>query len=163
MGLWGASYLFQFHGISLQRAAQLVALYYGGITAGRLLAGVISFRLNNWQIMKLGFAVAATGAVLLISGFWPMPAFLLIGLGFAPVFPAMVHETPNRFGKHASQTLIGYQFAAAYVGIATIPPLIGVAMSQWGIRLFPLFILLMIFLQWNRASAIKALDSTKEG
>lgn len=162
MGLWGASYLFQFHGISLQRAAQLVALYYGGITAGRLLAGVISFKLNNWQMMKMGFAVAAAGAVLLISGFLPMPAFLLIGLGFAPVFPAMVHETPKRFGKQASQTLIGYQFASAYVGIATIPPLIGVAMSQWGIRLFPFFILLLIFLQWNRASVIKSYKANEQ-
>jgi len=44
----------------------------------------------------------------------------------------MVHEIPIHFSKQASQTLIGYQLAAAYVGIALIPPLMGVAMSQWG-------------------------------
>ncbi|SMP52118.1 MFS transporter [Anoxynatronum buryatiense] len=54
MGLWGASYLLQFHGISLERAAQVVALYYGGITFGRLLAGGISFKLNNSQLIKWG-------------------------------------------------------------------------------------------------------------
>ncbi|MDW7671685.1 MAG: MFS transporter [Bacillota bacterium] len=155
MGLWGSSYLFQHHGISLERAAQMVALYYGGITAGRLLAGVISFRLNNWQMMKLGFTLSVIGALLLISNFYPLPAFMFIGLGFAPIFPAMVHETPRRFGEQASQTLIGYQFAAAYVGIATVPPLIGIALSQWGIRLFPFFMLVLVLLQWKLASAIK--------
>ncbi|MEN1760861.1 MFS transporter [Anoxynatronum sibiricum] len=156
MGLWGASYLFQFHGISLERAAQVVALYYGGITAGRLLAGAISFRLNNGQLIIAGFVVSGCGAVLLISGILPMPAFLLIGLGFAPVFPAMVHETLTRFGAQVSQTLMGYQFAAAYVGVATIPPLMGIALSGWGIQLFPFFIFLLILVQWNRVAAIKS-------
>ena len=155
MGLWGASYLFQFHGISPERAAQVVAFYYGGITLGRLLAGGISFKLNNRQLINVGFVVSGMGTLLLISGYLPMPAFLLIGLGFAPVFPAMVHETPQRFGSQVSQTLIGYQFAAAYVGIAVLPPLMGVAMSLWGIKLFPYFVLFMILLQWNRLAAIK--------
>jgi fucose permease len=160
MGLWGSSYLFQFHSISLERAAQIVALYYGGITAGRLLAGGISFKLDNWQMMKMGFVVSGTGALLLISGFYPQLAFLLIGLGFAPIFPAMVHETPKRFGAQASQTLIGYQFASAYVGIATVPPLIGIAMSQWGIQLFPFFILFLVLLQWKLASVIKPVTTS---
>ncbi len=155
MGLWGASYLFQFHGISLERAAQVVALYYGGITAGRILAGVVSFKLNNRQLIKGGFFVSGCGGVLLISGILPMPAFLLIGLGFAPIFPAMVHETPIQFGAEVSQTLMGYQFASAYMGVAVIPPLMGIALSGWGIQLFPFFILVLILVQWNRVAAIR--------
>lgn len=150
MGLWGASYLVQVRGIAVESAANGVAAYYGGITIGRFLAGFLSFKLNNRQMIWLGLSLATCGgfAMLLMptSGLI-MLAFVLVGLGFAPIFPAMVHETPKRFGKAAAQSIIGYQMAAAYVGIAVFPPLFGVIMKQYSLGLFPYFILLCVGFQ----------------
>lgn len=150
MGLWGASYLVQVRGIAVEAAANGVAAYYGGITIGRFLAGFLSFKLNNRQMIGLGLSLATFGGFAMIlmpvSGLI-MLAFVLVGLGFAPIFPAMVHETPKRFGKAAAQSIIGYQMAAAYVGIAVFPPLFGVIMKQYSLSLFPYFILMCVGFQ----------------
>ncbi len=150
MGLWGASYLVQVRGIAVESAANWVASYYAGITLGRFLAGFLSFKLNNRQMITLGLSLATLGGfamLLLPSSALLMIAFVLVGLGFAPIFPAMVHETPKRFGKKVAQSVIGYQMASAYVGIAVFPPLFGVVMKHFNLGLFPLFIILCISFQ----------------
>jgi fucose permease len=84
-----------------------VGLYYAGITVGRILAGFISFKLSNKQLITLGILIALAGSILLvgnISDNLSMMAFILIGLGFAPIFPSMVHETPKRFGNKIAQS-----------------------------------------------------------
>lgn len=149
MGLWGASYLIQKRELTLNVAASWVALYYGGITVGRILAGFISFKLDNKQLITLGVSIALIGSVLLVanlSDVLSMMAFILIGLGFAPIFPSMVHETPKRFGNKIAQSVIGYQMASAYIGIAVFPPLLGVIMQRNDIGLYPIFILSCVIL-----------------
>lgn len=41
---------------------------------------------------------------------------ILIGLGLAPIYPGLLHETPTRFGKGSAARLMGYQMAVAYTG-----------------------------------------------
>ncbi|MDH8679691.1 MFS transporter [Fusibacter bizertensis] len=164
MGLWGASYLVQKRALTLNLAASWVGLYYAGITVGRILAGFISFKLSNKQLITLGILIALAGSILLvgnISDHLSMMAFILIGLGFAPIFPSMVHETPKRFGNKIAQSVIGYQMASAYVGIAVFPPLLGVVMQRTSIGLYPVFMLACVILLGiltvllNRATKIK--------
>ena len=71
-------------------------------------------------------------------------SFVMIGLGFAPVFPGMIHETPARFGKEHSTILIGYQMAAAYTGTTLLPPLIGFIASYLTIGIFPIAAVILI-------------------
>lgn len=147
MGLWGASYLVETGKMTLENAARSVAIYYGGITAGRILSGFISFKLDNRSLIRLGIGIAFLGAVLLIfskSALIATAAFMLIGLGFAPVFPGMVHETPKRFGAEAAQSIIGFQMTAAYVGIAVFPPLLGIVLDKTGTGIFPAFIVFCV-------------------
>jgi fucose permease len=149
VGLWGSSYLVQIKGVSLEVAARWVAFYFGGITVGRVLAGFISFKLSNKIMIFLGVVIALMGAILLIlvpSNSFVMIAFVLLGLGFAPIFPAMTHETPIRFGRINAQSIIGFQMASAYIGIAVFPPLLGVLMELTGMMLFPIFVLFCILL-----------------
>ncbi|MBF4692610.1 MFS transporter [Fusibacter ferrireducens] len=147
MGLWGSSYLVQVRGITFEVAANWVALYYGGITLGRILSGFISFKLNNKQLILSGICMALFGSILLLlnfNNFTVMLSFALIGLGFAPIFPSMIHETPRRFGKHLSQSIIGFQMASAYIGVALLPPLLGVVIRQTQMIAFPFFVVLCI-------------------
>jgi len=149
VGLWGSSYLVESKNIGVGLAASWVALYYGGITAGRFLSGFISFKLNNVQMIRLGIGVSLTGILMLIlplPGIFNMIALILTGLGFSPIFPAMIHETPNRFGSQNSQTVIGYQMGFGYMGSAVLPPLFGVILDTAGMVFFPFLILVSILI-----------------
>ncbi|MEV5025237.1 MFS transporter [Paenibacillus sp. LPE1-1-1.1] len=151
VGLWGASYLVGSKNISAETAASWISLYYGGITAGRLITGFITLKMNNRVLILLGQLVALTGGLILLL---PLPdlftliGFILIGLGLAPIYPGLLHETPERFGKENSAKLMGYQMAVAYTGTTLLPPLFGVIASYASISLFPVsalaFILFML-------------------
>lgn len=149
VGLWGASYLVLIKGMEPARGAAWVAIYYGGITLGRVLTGFLTMKMSNTSLIRGGQAVAMIGALIV---FMPLAqpvlgmGLLMIGLGFAPIFPGLTHETPRRFGSAASGKIIGFQMASAYVGILTIPPFFGWA-SQWlTMSAFPLAVLLEILL-----------------
>lgn len=128
LGLWGSSFLIQIKHFSIDTAAYWIALYYGSITAGRFISGFVSFKLSNTVIIKYGVIISLAGlallAVTLPKSICAFP-LVLIGLGLSPIFPSMIHETPKRFGKLKSQTIIGYQIAFAYIGSAFLPPMFG--------------------------------------
>lgn len=144
LGLWGSSFLVNVKELSAATAAGWVSLYYGGITAGRLITGFITFRYSNRVLIRAGLLISLLGAVVLAL---PLPAlfsllgFILVGLGSAPIFPCMLHETPARFGKENSQTIIGYQMALAYTGGAFLPPLLGWVAARSTFMILPLVLM----------------------
>lgn len=132
MGLWGASFLVQVQHFTPTRAAAWLSVYYGGITLGRILSGVLATRFKNRQLIRAGEILVLSGTLSLLSGtFLPGGAafsiigFILIGLGCAPIFPGMLHETPVRFGKEHAQAIMGFQMAVAYTSSTILPPLFG--------------------------------------
>lgn len=126
-GLWGSSYLVFTRQFTPEAAARLVSFFYGGITIGRFLSGFISMRLNNRQMIYAGQCIIGIGLIFLSLPyqFVLLPAFFLVGLGCAPVFPALLHETPQNFGEKYSQAIMGIQMASAYIGITFMPLLFG--------------------------------------
>ncbi|MEH7238712.1 MFS transporter [Bacillus sp. JJ1562] len=147
VGLWGSSFLVNVKGLSASTAAQWVSLYYAGITIGRLITGFVTFKMTNRTLIRAGQIIALTGAIIL---FLPLPTtfslvgFIIVGLGLAPIFPCMLHETPARFGKKHSQTIMGYQMAVAYTGTTFMPPLLGFIASHSTIGIFPVCIVLFV-------------------
>ena len=147
VGLWGSSYLVQVKNIDVGVAARWIAMYFGGITTGRFIAGFVSFRLSNRQMIRYGTLISLTGAVAILL---PLPdpmlmaAFVIIGMGFAPIFPSMIHETPENFGKNNAGVIIGFQMAAAYSGSAVLPPLSGILYRNVSMGLFPVFIVVFV-------------------
>ena len=144
LGVWGASYLVMHVGLPNDRAARFVSLSYLGITLGRVLAGFFSEKLDGKSLIRIGYSIILTGAALLLlplGDFAKLAGFLLIGFGCAPIYPAMIHETPVRFGERNSQGLIGLQMASAYVGSTLFPPLYGWIASLTGFVSAPYVIL----------------------
>lgn len=147
VGLWGASYLVGARNISVETAASWISLYFGGITVGRFLSGFVTMKVSNRKLILTGQLIALLGGVLLLL---PLPdtltfiGFILIGLGLAPIFPGLLHETPARFGKEQSVKLMGFQMAAAYTGTTFLPPLFGLIATNTTISLFPYVALLFI-------------------
>ena len=105
VGIWGASYLVNARGLVEESAANWISIYFVGIALGRLITGFISFKLSNATIIKIGQYTALIGGILILL---PIPitlsliGLLLVGLGFAPIFPTLLHETPRRFGHEHS-------------------------------------------------------------
>ncbi|WP_046214601.1 MFS transporter [Paenibacillus wulumuqiensis] len=147
VGLWGASFLVGDRGITPETAAGWVSLYFGGITLGRLITGFLTLQIANRKLILIGQLVAVLGGILLVLPLPPillMSGLILIGLGFAPIFPGLLHETPARFGEKNSARLMGYQLAAAYIGITILPPLFGLVAAYIQIGLFPAVVLAYI-------------------
>ena len=67
-----------------------------------------------------------------------------IGLGCAPIYPCIIHSTPTNFGADKSQAVIGVQMASAYVGNLLMPPLFGIIANHISVRLFPVYLLLIL-------------------
>lgn len=148
-GLWVSSYLVIINGFSAEIAAKWVSLYYLGITIGRFLAGFVSIKLNNKQMIRVGQVICIAGGVLLsitYSSNIQLIGLICIGLGCAPIYPAMLHDTPNRFGKESSQGIMGIQMATAYVGSTFVPPLFGVIAKFIGFEILPYFLLISMLL-----------------
>ncbi|MDC7126960.1 MAG: MFS transporter [Spirochaetales bacterium] len=144
MGLWGGSYLFKVKNMTPSTAAIWISIYYGGITIGRFFSGFLTFKLSNNSMIRLGISIVLLGVLFMLL---PLPqgfvqaGFLLVGLGCAPIFPSMLHETPVRFGKKNAQAVMGFQMAAAYVGSTVFPPMFGFIASSHAMYLFPFFLL----------------------
>ena len=68
-------------------------------------------------------------------------AFLVIGLGCAPIYPCIIHSTPYNFGAENSGAIIGIQMASAYVGSTFIPPLFGLLGNAVSFSILPVYLL----------------------
>jgi Fucose permease len=156
VGLWGASYLVGARDMTAESAAGWISLYYGGITVGRLITGFITLKVHNRVLIRCGQLIAIAGGVLLLL---PQPSLflaglVLIGLGLAPIYPGLLHETPARFGKENSAKLMGYQMAVAYTGATFLPPLFGVLAAQTSIVLLPFIALAFLVMMLLSAEKV---------
>ncbi|MCL2197127.1 MAG: MFS transporter [Treponema sp.] len=145
-GLWGASYLVMEKNMTPETAARWIALFYIGITAGRFISGFITMALNNRQMIRLGHIIIGCGIITLILPFEnsSLPGLFLIGLGCAPIYPSMLHETPQNFGREYSQAIMGIQMGSAYIGTTIMPPIFGWLTSFTSFKIFPVFIGLIL-------------------
>ena len=71
---------------------------------------------------------------------------VLVGLGCAPIYPSIIHSTPEHFGADRSQAVIGIQMASAYVGNLAMPPLFGLLANNITPALFPFYLLALLVL-----------------
>lgn len=151
--IWASSYLVQYRGIAEVTAARFASLFYLGITVGRFLSGFVSERLGDRRLIRLGTGTILLGILLILlplpSEFPALAGLIVVGFGCAPIYPSIIHSTPENFGKENSQAIIGIQMAGAYVGSTFMPPLFGLLAKLTGIGLYPVFLLffcvLMLF------------------
>lgn len=86
-----------------------------------------------------------------------LSGLILIGLGLAPIYPGLLHETPTRFGKENAARLIGYQMAVAYTGTTLIPPLFGLLSVRTSIAVFPFAVLALLIFMFCSAERVNRL------
>ena len=138
--LWGSSYFVMVNGLNEETAASLASIFMLGLTFGRLVSGFLTYKINDTNMIRLGEGIIVAGilAMVLPMGVWStMIGMALMGLGCAPIYPCIIHSTPDHFGEENSQAIIGVQMASAYVGICVVPPLFGLIANHIGAHLLP--------------------------
>ena len=143
--LWASSYLNLAEGIDAKTAATFASLFCIGITIGRGINGFIAMKLKDEQMIHMGIVIIFIGIVSMFLSY-SLLGFILIGLGCAPIYPCIIHSTPNHFGANNSQAIIGVQMASAYIGTCLMPPLFGSIAKHLSIKLLPIYLLLFLLL-----------------
>ena len=148
-GLWAASWLVNIKGINEVKASAFASFYFLGITIGRGLSGFITYKLNDKQMVRFGEIIIALGILGLIqpwSDELSLFSLIILGLGSAPIYPSLIHSTPELFGRDASQSIIGVQMASAYVGNILVPPLFGFLAHFLSLNIFPFYLIVLTIL-----------------
>lgn len=141
-GLWASSYLVEYRGVDEATAARFAALFYLGITFGRFVCGFVADRLGDRRLIRWGAAVMLCGVILLALPGRPaaLTGLIVIGLGCAPIYPSIIHATPQNFGAENTQAVVGVQMASAYTGTTLMPPLFGLIAERSGLGWYPVFL-----------------------
>lgn len=147
---WASTYFSQVKGISGERSAAFASLVFIGLTAGRFLGGFVTDKLGDRKMIILGTAISICGILLLLvpinNNILSVIGFIVIGFGFAPIYPAIIHSTPENFGKENSGAIIGIQMASAYTGSTIMPPIYGFLGKWLGYGILPVYLLLFVAL-----------------
>ena len=154
--LWASSYLVLCKGLPAETAAKFASLFFLGITLGRVITGFLTLKWNDTQLVRIGQGIIGIGLLFFLPTLGETAALIgltLIGLGCAPIYPCIIHATPEYFGADRSQAIIGVEMACAYVGNCLMPPLFGWIAAHVAIELFPSFLLLllcvMVVMHWK--------------
>lgn len=162
-GTWGSTFLVDSKGMTVDMAARIITFYYIGMALGRFLSGVLANTLTSWQLIHIGQGIVLLAILFLIL---PLPSaaagigLFMIGFGNGPIFPNLIHLTPVNFGKEISQSVMGSQMAAAYLGIMLAPILFGLLAQTVGTGVFSYFLLAMFLMMV--ASTILLIRKLKE-
>ena len=164
--VWNATYMVS-KGLGESTAAGYAALFFWGMTIGRILCGFIADKRGDSGMIRIGCAILLVGiplsAIVDVKYFWLV--LLLLGLGAAPCYPMLMHQTPRLYGEDASAPLIGLQMAAAYVGSTLAPPLFGLVSKVTGMKFLPvyltLFFLILVFSSERKRSMLSKMGLLK--
>lgn len=145
--LWASSYLAMEKGVAPETAAFYASMFFIGITIGRGLNGFLTMKCSDTQLIHLGFGIILVGIVAMFLPLGTTVSILglvLIGLGCAPIYPCIIHSTPEHFGTEHSQAIIGIQMASANSGTLLMPPLFGLLSNVLGLGLLPVYLLVIL-------------------
>jgi len=151
VGLWTSSYLVLHKGVAEATATAFASLFYIGITAGRAVNGFLTLKFSDTQLVHMGQAVIGVGCLMMLlpgPDILALLGFILIGIGCAPIYPSIIHSTPDHFGRNRSQAMVGVQMASAYIGTSIMPPLFGLLTRLIGVAFLPLYLLFILAVQF---------------
>ena len=165
-GMWAASYCTLVRGIDAETAARWASLFYVGITIGRGVCGFLTMKISDQNMIRLGQALIVAGVVLVLAPLGQGTLFaglITVGLGCAPIYPSIIHETPVNFGRDVSMSMTGLQMATAYVGSCLMPPLFGLLAQYVTPTLYPWFLAVILALMFVMAESLHRRTAHRRG
>lgn len=160
---WLALFLIQRLGVSPESSLVMLAVYWLALLVGRILVQPFLPRIGHGKLLLGSVLAALFGCTVLISTdnrFGAVTGILLVGAGFAPIYPLVVEKIGSRFPRYHPGFFNGL-FSFALTGGLLAPWSLGYFADQWGIRVvmaLPLLGTLMVFflllLIWAEAKLI---------
>jgi predicted MFS family arabinose efflux permease len=135
-GQWSYTLLTELRGLGAAAAGTWVAVYWGGLLAGRVLLGFVVERVGQVRLLRL----ATLGALLFASLFalharpWTLAALPLLSFSLAAIYPGLMAETPRRVGEGRAAHAVGFQVSAATLGFALLPGAAGLVGERLGLE-----------------------------
>ncbi len=166
-GGWGSTFLVEYKHMAAGQAAGIITFYYIGMALGRFLSGILAIWLDSWRIIKIGQCIlGAALCVLFLPGspYISAAGLFMVGLGNGPLFPNFNYLTPQNFGKDVSQSVMGTQMAASYLGIMLAPAFCGLLGQRISMGIFPVYLmafyLIMAAATWKAKRILKVVKGT---
>jgi fucose permease len=139
-GAWLYSLLEEGRAAAMADASRAAAGFWAALLAGRIAFG---FAPNRWSAAQVvlpasgACALAALGLALDLGALADLASAALLGVGAAPIFPALIAATPARLGKAHTANAVGLQIATAALGQAGLPALVGFIAAQSSLACVP--------------------------
>jgi fucose permease len=136
-GQWLFTILTKSRGIPEAEAGLWTSSYWGSLTVGRILFGIVLTRIPVNKVLIGALIGIVAGAFLFASNlniYTSVLGILLLGFSNAPVFPSLISITPDRLGKEHTATAIGVQISMAMLGGALVPGIAGLLSDQYGLE-----------------------------
>ncbi|MBC8077634.1 MAG: MFS transporter, partial [Chloroflexales bacterium] len=142
-GNWAFSLLTEARGVSPALAGTWVSLYWASLTLGRILFGFLVQWVAPHTLLRWCMAASVLGALLIwvnLALHLTFAGIALLGLALAPQFPLLISATPGYLGLRHANNGVGVQVAAASLGGALLPSLIGVLARARGLEVIGPFL-----------------------
>ncbi len=145
ISIWGATFLVNVFHADAALASWWVSLFYGGLMLGRFVSGFVSIKLGDNTILRWSVLMALLGVLVLLI---PVEgaagvSFFLIGFGFGPIYPSIIHSVPSRFGATFAADITGFHIGGASgVGFG-LQLLLGYLFTETTFYLFPVALILL--------------------
>jgi fucose permease len=172
-GQWPYTLFTEARSIEPAVAGIWVSIYWASLTVGRILFGIAASRIRVDTLLRAAMLGCICGAALI----WWDPAevqvlgihvsfvgLALLGFSLAPIFPLSMSNTQGLVGARHAPNAIGFQVAAASLGIAVLPGLAGVLAERRGLEVIGPFLLILaaIMLVLHEAFALVRAPTPQE-
>ncbi len=137
-GAWAYSLFTESRGVSMGIAGTWVSVYWGAFTAGRIISGLAADFTRHSNLLRFCIIGVVFGASLLWLDLTNLASFLglaLIGIALAPIFPTLIANTPGRLGAIHTANGVGFQIAAASLGLSLLPTIVGLMANRFGLEI----------------------------
>jgi fucose permease len=143
-GQWSYTLFTEARSVDPDVAGFWASAYWGSLTVGRIIFGLVTDRLGVERSLRLVMIGAMCGAVLIWGNFTGWLSFVglaLMGFSVAPLFPLSISATPGRVGAEHAANAIGFQIASGGLGFSLLPALAGVLAENVGLEVIGPFLL----------------------
>lgn len=143
LGLWFTSMSVYEYGVENAIASQWTSLFYFGIVVGRIISGLISLKIKDKNIIRVAEVILFISIILMTLGIKQILPYALFIAGFScgPIYPCIIHATPDRFTKQLSMSVMSIQVGCAYIANITVAPLFGVIAKATSFLILPYVLL----------------------
>jgi MFS family permease len=145
---WSTTHLQQEVKLSPENA--LIALSYLmlGLTVARLVLGFLLKRLPSYRVLFMCIGVAVAGSLCMMfasSLFSAIIGLVLLGIGFAATFPVVLGYVGDIYAN-LSGTAFSIVIVIGLIGNTILNYLVGAVSQSFGIKQFPIILLISLIL-----------------